>query len=135
MPALTWDADLATNVRMMDGQHRLLMGFLSNLHQAINEKQDREAIGEILAQVNHGTLSHFATEERLMLAIEYPAYARHKAEHDALMDRLSQVMGQFNTGSTPISADLATFLQEWLAQHIREADRRFGHYLKRRGIE
>jgi hemerythrin len=98
------------------------------------EQRDQETLSIMLESFILGTSRHFATEERLMLGVKYPAYGRHKAEHDALLERVVSVQQQRATGQVSLDASLIAFLNEWLTQHIREADLRLASYLRRKGL-
>ena len=54
-------------------------------------------LGKVLDGVAAYTVSHFANEESLMKRYAYPDYARHKAEHDKLVDRVEQLRQDFRT--------------------------------------
>jgi hemerythrin len=121
-------------VRILDAQHELLVRLLNTLTGAVMEGRDQETLRTMLETFIVGTSRHFTTEERLMIGVKYPAYARHKAEHDALLERVVSVQQQHASGQVSLDASLIAFLNEWLTQHIREADLRLASYLRRKGL-
>jgi hemerythrin len=135
MPFVTWDDALASDVRIMDSQHRLLAGLLNELHAIQAGSGGQEAMGKVFASLVDGAGKHFSTEERLMLALEYPGYARHKAEHDALMGRILALQRELSAETASITPEIVLFLRDWLTQHIQEADKRLGFFLRKRGIK
>lgn len=134
MNQIEWSSDLANNVRILDAQHELLVKLLNALTGATLGQGKQETLSILLEKFVKGSSRHFATEERLMLGVKYPAYARHKAEHDALLQRVMSVQQHHAAGQVSIDAALISFLNEWLAQHIREADLRLASFLRKKGL-
>jgi len=133
-PIVEWGEDLVNGVRMLDGQHRLLVELLNTLGQAIDQRQSAENATNLLTKLIDGARLHFATEERLMQAVAYPAYRRHKSEHDALLERVLAAQRQLAAGQGIVNSAFVAFLREWLTQHIQEADARLGSYLRGKGL-
>jgi hemerythrin len=134
MSLVEWSEDLVSGVRILDGQHKLLTDLLSKLNSAVVENRDRAVLETSLADLIDGTTKHFTLEERLMVAVSYSGYVRHKQEHDALLVRVLGVQRQVTDGQATLNIALVAFFREWLTQHIREADARLGSYLRRKGL-
>jgi len=134
MVLVEWSDDLASGVRILDGQHKLLADLLNTLSSAVIENGSSAALATALEDLIDGTKKHFALEERLMVAVSYTGYVRHKAEHDALIERILNVQLQIVEGRATINTALVAFFREWLTQHIREADARLGSFLRRKGL-
>jgi hemerythrin len=134
MVLVEWSDDLVSGVRILDGQHKLLTDLLSLLSSAVMANRSSAILATALEDLIDGTKKHFALEERLMVAVSYTGYVRHKEEHDALVERILNVQLQIVEGRATINTALVAFFREWLAQHIREADARLGSYLRRKGL-
>lgn len=134
MVLVEWTEDLASGVRILDGQHKLLADLLAKLSSAVNENAGSATLAAALTDLIDGTKKHFALEERLMVAVSYTGYARHKQEHDTLIERVLSAQSQVTDGLATINTALVAFFREWLTQHIREADARLGSYLRRKGL-
>ena len=135
MLLVTWNEDLANDVRILDRQHKLLTDLLNELHEARAAGHDSHDLDRILAKLIHGNSLHFATEERLMTAIAYPDYAHHKAEHDRLLQEVRAIQADLNAGKAPITAEQVLYLRRWLTEHIQEADKRLGFFMRRKGVK
>ena len=135
MVLVEWSEDLVSGVRILDGQHKLLTDLLSKLSCAVMENRSSAMLDTALEDLIDGTKKHFALEERLMVAVSYTGYVRHKEEHDALIERVVNVQLQIVEGRATVNTALVTFFREWLTQHIREADARLGSYLRRKGLK
>ena len=135
MVLVEWSDDLASGVRILDGQHKLLTDLLNKLNSAVIENRSSATLATALEDLIDGTKKHFALEERLMVAVSYTGKVRHKEEHDALIERVVNVQLQIVEGRATINTALVAFFREWLTQHIREADARLGSYLRRKGLK
>jgi hemerythrin len=82
------------------------------------------------------TLFHFGTEEQSMTDHKYPELDAHKAKHQELTSTLKNLEQDFEEdGATQaLATAVNTFMTNWLVQHIREVDLRFGAFLEERGI-
>lgn len=129
-----WNDDLTNDVRILDGQHKLLTGLLGKLRNALRDSEPPGPLLTLLSAFVDGSTCHFATEERLMAAVRYPGFARHKAEHDGLLQRVTEVQRRCAAGQIKVDEALVTFLRSWLSQHIKEADVRLGSFLRSKGV-
>ena len=69
-------------VAELDEQHAALIDLINRLHRAMIEREDRETLAALMAELVEDTQQHFAYEEQLMSRHRYPEYASHKADHD-----------------------------------------------------
>ena len=132
--ALEWDPSFATGVERYDNAHKVLFKMVNDLHDAMQQKRSKEAIGQILNGLAEYTVSHFADEERSFSQTNYPEEAQHKQLHKKLVDQVVELMGKFNSGETLLTQDVITFLQDWLINHIKGVDKRYGPHLTKNGI-
>lgn len=137
MPKFEWDTSLSVGVAAIDNQHQLWIRRLGDIADAIDTFQGPQRVGEALSFLIDYTDFHFATEERAMDATQYPDMASHKAKHAELLDTLEQLEDEFlEDGATHILADsINTLIFNWLTNHIREVDVRFGAFIKEQGYE
>ena len=73
---------------------------VNDLHDAMQQKRSKEAIGQILNGLAEYTVNHFADEERAFAQTGYPEEAEHKALHKKLVDQVLELQGKFNAGET-----------------------------------
>ncbi len=122
---MAWDASLQTGHSRIDADHRKLVELLNQLGEAMSKGQGKEIAGKVLADLVTYTRTHFKTEEHLMSVHEYPLAAKHKAEHDRLVEEVGSFKERFDSGAAMISVSLLAFLKNWLSEHIRGSDRAF----------
>ena len=80
------------------------------------------------------TATHFAAEERLMQQHAYPAIAKHKVEHAALVKQALEIQKNFKEGKA-LPQNLLQFLKDWLMKHIVGEDKLYGPFLNSKGIK
>jgi hemerythrin len=51
MPLLTWNDSIAIGLPSMDAQHQRWIELINNLHEAMRQGKDREAVGKTLAEM------------------------------------------------------------------------------------
>ena len=132
--ALEWDTSFATGVDRYDNAHKVLFKMVNDLHDAMQQKRSKEAIGQILNGLAEYTVNHFADEERSFAQTGYPEEAQHKQLHKKLVDQVVELQGKFKSGEALLTQDVITFLQDWLINHIKGVDKRYGPHLSKNGI-
>ncbi len=133
--AMEWDPSFATGVERFDEAHKILFRMVNDLHNAMQEKRSKEAVGRILDGLADYTVNHFADEERSFRQTRYPDEAQHKLLHKKLVDQVVELQGRFRSGATILTHDVITFLQEWLVNHIKGTDKQYGPHLSSNGIK
>jgi len=114
--------------------HKVLFKMVNDLHDAMQQKRSKEAIGQILNGLAEYTVNHFADEERSFAQTGYPEEAQHKQLHKKLVAQVVELQGKFNSGEALLTQDVITFLQDWLINHIKGVDKRYGPHLSKNGI-
>jgi hemerythrin len=120
MAYLAWDHELDTKIPVIDNQHRRIVEYINELHDAI-VSADREQVGEVLEQLVDYTLSHFAFEEELMNQAGYGFIAAHKKVHQMFTKKVADFQMRFELGED-VSRQLLTTLRTWLINHIKRDD-------------
>jgi methyl-accepting chemotaxis protein/hemerythrin len=133
--ALEWDSSFATNISQFDQQHRNLFDMVNELHDAMQQKRSKEAVGSILGRLIEYTASHFGAEEEAFRKSGYPEEARHKQEHAKLVGQVLDLQRKFSAGETLLTQSVIEFLQEWLINHIKGVDKKYGPHLTASGIK
>jgi methyl-accepting chemotaxis protein/hemerythrin len=133
--ALVWDDSYSTGIHKFDEQHKVLIRMVNDLHDAMQQKRTKEAVGEILRGLADYTVNHFADEEKVFAQTGYPDEANHKIIHKKLVDQVVGFIGKFQSGEAVLSQDLLSFLQDWLINHIKGEDKKYGPHLIRNGVK
>ena len=117
---MEWDPDLNTGITMIDNQHRRIVDFINQLHEAA-QTSNREKVEEVLNGLVSYTESHFAFEEELMEQHHYSGLEEHKQVHQKFIKRLARHRNQHDRGAN-IARGLLNELQLWLMEHIKDED-------------
>ncbi len=131
---IRWDDSMSVGITLIDRQHRKLVELVNQLFEALRAGKGNDVLATVLGSLVDYTQQHFAEEERMMRAHDYPGVDQHQAAHRALVERVADFQTRFNQGSATISSDLFNFLKDWLLHHIKEQDKAYGPYLNSRGV-
>jgi len=121
MTTTGWEPRLETGIDVIDAQHQSLFAAVHELGEAFKAGQASGKVAESLDFLARYTVEHFQTEERFMKAMGYPDLPPHRQEHARLVSRLQMLQVKHGNGFL-VSADVATFVADWLAHHIEEVD-------------
>jgi hemerythrin-like metal-binding protein len=138
MPAATavlfpWSDAYSVKIAMVDSQHKVLVDLINELHQAMMARRGKESLGGVLASLIQYTKGHFATEEGLLRANEYPDLVTHKAEHERFTQTILEFQGRFQRNEVAMTIDVMDFLKDWLIKHIMGVDKKYVPHLSARG--
>jgi len=133
--AMEWSSSYATNVSKFDDEHKVLFTMVNDLHDAMQQKRSREAVGSVLNRLIDYTANHFAGEEEQMRRTSYPDFNNHKREHEKLVEQALGLKAKFEAGETLHTQSVIEFLQSWLVNHIQGVDKKYGPHLNKNGIK
>ena len=129
-----WKPSYSVQISSIDGQHQNLFRLAAQLHAAMSSGQSNAILAELFDDLVQYTTVHFQQEERLMQGVNYPNFAAHKAEHEALLRRVNELKHQFAGGRVAMSTDVLHFLKNWLERHIMGTDQQYVPYLKAKSV-
>jgi hemerythrin len=134
MSYFPWKPEYSVHVTEIDLQHKKLVELMNDLYNAMREGKGSAFLGEAVDKLARYTLTHFATEERLMQTAVYPGFAAHKLEHDAFVAKVKDFQTQLQNGQMALTVTVSNFLKEWLVKHILDSDMQYSTYLTGKGI-
>ena len=144
MAFMKWSGDLDTDIQVIDNQHRRIVDYINELHDAI-EHHSRDEVSTVLEQLVEYTMSHFAFEEDLMQEAGYPFLHAHQKVHRLFERKVSDFVQRHELGED-VSRQLLTLLRTWLVNHIKRDDADYkdsvkifsetstGHMVKQKGF-
>ena len=89
MAFMEWDPSLDTGIEVIDEQHKGIVKFINELHDAA-ATSDRDKISHVLDGLINYTVSHFAFEEDMLEQHKYHLINAHKKVHQAFIDRINK---------------------------------------------
>lgn len=135
MDFIRWKEEYSVQVEEIDEQHKKLFSIINRLADAMKIGKGRDVLDAVLTELVAYTEYHFNTEERLFEKHGYPEHEDHKQMHDDLVNKAQDLKAAFDSGNTKISVDVMLLLSNWLNNHILEVDKRYGPYLKGKGVQ
>jgi hemerythrin len=130
---MEWRPDYEVGFAPIDEEHRSLVEALNQLYEAREPGKEREKIGEILTSLRDYTVTHFKTEESLMIQFNFPGAAAHFAAHAELVIQVSDLVVEFRSSRAMVTDEVMAFLETWLVEHIQTKDKELGRFLASRG--
>ncbi len=115
---------------MVDADHRMLAEYINLLHEAVSSSALISEQVHLFGQLIERTKEHFQREEALMQNMVYPDYAKHKAEHDMLLEEVQDLLVRFNVGSISLTDNLFSYLEEWLTFHEVTSDKKLAETIR-----
>ncbi|WP_020611976.1 bacteriohemerythrin [Sediminispirochaeta bajacaliforniensis] len=122
MALISWNQSLSVGVDTFDDQHKVLIGHLNALHDAMRNGKSNEIIAKVLDELVKYTVYHFSSEEKAFEQYDYPDTDKHKAEHQFFTQKAIDLQEQFQAGKLFISVDALNFLMDWVQNHILGSD-------------
>lgn len=135
MAFLDWSDTFKVGVSIIDTDHKKLVDLINNLYAAMMAGKGRELLGSTLKELVNYTDYHFKNEENLMRVHTYEKYTEHKAVHDDLRKKATDLLTAYNSGNTNMTVQVAEFLKGWILHHISERDRHLAAHLISKGVK
>jgi hemerythrin len=135
MEFMTWTPDLSVGVKVLDDDHKKLIGIINQLHFGIMAGHKREILGAVLDQLVDYARLHFAREESLLARSDYPDLVAHKLEHQKFMAQIANVRERYITApARSLDMELMILLSDWLVTHIEGTDKQYGPIMNAHGF-
>ncbi|HOJ97589.1 MAG TPA: bacteriohemerythrin [Methanospirillum sp.] len=134
MAFIKWSDSLSVHVAEIDEQHQKLIHLINTLHDAMLEKKGKEVLADILDQLAAYTVYHFSTEEKYMEQCNYSGFLLHKKEHDSFVDKVDNLIKDYQANKLGITIDLMNFLRDWVSHHIQVTDKKYSETFNKNGI-
>lgn len=134
MALINWSADFSVGIGSIDEEHKKLAGYVNELNDAMAQRKGKDVLEKILGGLVDYTKTHFAREEQLFKTHGYPESMSHKAKHDELTKKVMAFQKDLHDGKAVMSVEIMAFLKDWLLNHIKVTDMKYGPFLKGKGV-
>ena len=135
MGLIEWGEHLSVGIKVFDDEHKQLVQLVNKLNQALQAGSAKKTMEEILQNLVNYTKIHFKHEEDYMVLYDYPEYAKHKQEHEALTKQVMDFVQRYNEGKAVFSLELMNFLTDWLTKHILGSDKKYKDFFLSKNVE
>ena len=113
----------------VDNEHRIQLGMLQALCNAVEAGEPAEKVHELLEQLTAYSELHFMSEELLMRMYSYPDYDDHVLDHEAMTERLKQITQRYSEGKDSMALQTAIEMLKFLVGHINSRDQALSDFL------
>ncbi|MCX7820978.1 MAG: bacteriohemerythrin [Brevinematales bacterium] len=134
MSYIDWNENLSVGLNSFDEQHKKLVSIVNKLYDAMKEGKGKEILGQVFSELIEYTKFHFKSEEEIMFKYDFPGYKEHLEEHNKLTKEVLELKDKYDKGNIFITVEILAFLKDWLSHHILETDKKYGSFLKSKGL-
>ncbi len=118
-----WSDDYKIGNAIIDREHIYIFDLLRRLHEVVeNEEGDRSTVVTVLSELLDYTQTHFRKEEELMRRNDYAEYEEHLFAHDGLINKVEDLIEEYQDGEPVLTYEVMLFLKDWLLVHILQMD-------------
>ena len=126
---MTGGQDAQMGGAFMDTEHRDLHRILDDLGEAVETRQNRARLDELLEQLTGELRDHFAHEELQMRERGYPWVSAHTAAHTVFLDELEGLWVRHERGQVVLAVGVMEFVRTWFLRHVQDSDKPLGDWL------
>jgi hemerythrin len=126
MTLFSWSKKFSVNLDEMDNQHKQLLGYLNELYDAVVQHKGERVIGKVVDALESYSQVHFADEEWLLEAVEFPELELQRAQHRYFTEEVGKMKEAINRRHEVPPQSLLYFLRNWFLSHIFEEDKKYG---------
>ncbi|MHB1359500.1 MAG: bacteriohemerythrin [Rhodocyclaceae bacterium] len=130
---VAWREALSVSNDLIDADHRHLLSLINTFEEIFTADRPIADLLAAIGELRDYTHTHFAREERIMLALRYASYDHHKLAHANLIEKLDQAVKPLRELGEVLAATAAALpeeirdslvglLRQWLVEHIMGED-------------
>ena len=133
---ITWGEKLSCGIKIIDDQHKCLVDLVNELfnHASGDAVQERDYFNKVIHKIVSYVRTHFAAEERILLATKFSGYAEHKSEHENFVQDILKNVRDYEAGKHFSLSTFTRFLRDWILSHIALRDKQYFEYFKKKAI-
>jgi hemerythrin len=124
MSYIMWKDSFNIGTKEMDEQHTIFVGYINDLYDAMQTGDAKTVVEPILTKLTDYIQLHFAAEERLLKANNYPMLEEQQNHHKYFISELNFMKSSF-LNKTQTAQNLLLFLKDWFLHHILSEDLKY----------
>lgn len=133
---LIWREEMSTGHGEIDKAQKQFIAHINEFEKTLRGAGADAAIGIFLTGLYDQAAINFSREEKVQRESSFPFLDAHHREHAILLERLSNLMNQYQ--SLPHQADhgrllqdLAGLIKDWVSHHMVQSDVKLRQYVPR----
>ena len=137
MKKIEWEKSLATGIKSIDYEHKMLIERLNAVIEAIEKNQGEGTIAKTLDFLLDYTNFHFSNEEKFISSHGYPGLELQQKQHKQFKDSVNQLILDFQQDGADkeIALQIHDLLYVWLKKHIMEVDHKLSQFVPKEDSE
>jgi hemerythrin-like metal-binding domain len=130
--AVQWTEDLRVGIEQIDNQHKELFKRVNDLFTACNERRGKQEVGYTLNYLYAYVHEHFHDEQEYQKKLNYPEYQTHLKLHNDYIKDVEELKKEFERDGATLGFIIKfnKNVVDWLVNHIRVVDKRFGEFVR-----
>lgn len=134
MEIMAWKDEYSVKIATIDKQHQQLFKILNEFYDGIHHGAAKEKMLSVIKSLEDYTVYHFSSEEYIMKQHKFAGFEKHKAEHDAFIEKVLEFKDRYTHGRLLLSLEVTKFIKEWICTHIMQTDHQYSDYLIKKGV-
>ncbi len=127
----SWNSDYSVGVKLLDYDHQEMFATVNELHNAISDGKEEDAIAPIMDRLSRYVMEHFQREEHIMSEYGFPDVADHRRKHHDFARVIYAIRHILANCPQRLSYDrLLKFLEGWLTHHIMGEDMKYKAFMR-----
>jgi hemerythrin len=133
---LVWEGEYKIGNEEMDAQHLILFALLNQLTANIDNGRASECLQDVMNALGGYIDYHFAHEEALMKAWDYPSLDEHAAKHVQFVAEVKHLQSLVaGHDAHKAAVRVRAFVLDWLLSHILGADAHYARFIAEKSKE
>jgi hemerythrin len=129
--ALAWREQLSVGNDLIDSDHKYLIEIINSATKHLQAKSWLD-LKTSFEQLTRYSAAHFATEEKIALAVGFPQSEHLHESHGALLEKLQHMAQEVSEVWSDESIEKFNgLLRDWLINHVIKEDMLLKPYLKK----
>ena len=122
MTLIHWTPAMSVGMTELDDDHKQLIKVINQLAESARDQMRSDLVRQCLMALRRYAERHFAREEKVLIACDFPGLDVQRSEHRDFIERVREVTKQFDAepegASSVVGEELLSFLKTWLSHHI-----------------
>lgn len=131
---ITWNDDYSVKIKAFDDDHKKIIKIINDLYHDINNKKISGKLDKRLEELIEYGKHHFLAEEEAFDKYGYPDKEEYKLLHKGYSEKMQYFQDNVQGNEIAISFELMDFLEDWLINHINDADKKYVVFLNKHGL-
>lgn len=130
MALFEWSESMSVGVAQLDSDHKAIIGLINRLNESLQSEWEITQLGEIFDMLISYIEWHFAREEEILGACDYPDMAGQRSEHESFARYIYRARDMYlGEANLAMAHALRDYLRNWIEHHILVSDMGYRPYV------